>query len=367
VFGVVLITVITILHLYVFLRASSVPFVKRLISAKVLVGSAMILWAIFATGRLYGHGKAGILAQVLEWLGMTWMAVVFLIFISLFVVDLLTGFGMFIRKRVTVFRGWALILGLVLSVVALIQGLRQPVVRQYEVTVPDLPAALNGTVIVAVSDMHLGQLVGRKWLEKRIEQIRDQKPDLVLLIGDIFEGHGVPKDELLVPFHKLSAPLGVWAVPGNHEFHGRLDTGVGSIEKAGFQVLHNTWTKLRRGLVLAGVDDLTVLSRSGRDDEVIKKTLADIPPGAAILLSHTPWQSEQAARAGVDLMLSGHTHGGQIWPFGYLVQMRYPLLAGRYDVHGMTVIVSRGAGTWGPRMRLWYPGEILRITLKKKI
>jgi hypothetical protein len=86
-----------------------------------------------------------------------------------------------------------------------------------------------------------------------------------------------------------------------------------------------------------------------------------------ILLSHTPWQYEAAAQAGVALMLSGHTHGGRIWPFGYLVKRFYPLLAGRYAVEeDMTMLVCRGTATWGPRMRLWSPGEILRITLKAK-
>jgi len=83
-----------------------------------------------------------------------------------------------------------------------------------------------------------------------------------------------------------------------------------------------------------------------------------------VLLSHTPWQAEKAANFGASLMLSGHTHGGQIWPFGYLVRRVYPLLGGRYEVAGMPVIVCRGTGTWGPRMRLWRPGEILRVTLR---
>ena len=83
-------------------------------------------------------------------------------------------------------------------------------------------------------------------------------------------------------------------------------------------------------------------------------------------MSHTPWQAETAADAGVGLMLSGHTHGGQIWPLDYMIQRRYPLLEGRHDVGGMTVIVCRGTGTWGPRMRLWEPGEILRVTLRRK-
>ena len=93
-------------------------------------------------------------------------------------------------------------------------------------------------------------------------------------------------------------------------------------------------------------------------------TLARRPAGATILLSHAPWEIERAAAAGVGLMLSGHTHGGQIWPFGYLVGTRYLHLVGRHQVEALTLIISRGLGTWGPRMRLWYRGEILAVTLK---
>jgi len=115
------------------------------------------------------------------------------------------------------------------------------------------------------------------------------------------------------------------------------------------------------------VDDLTTIQRrTGQVSHYISKTLVGRPPGATILLSHTPWETEKAAKAGVGLMFCAHTHGGQIWPFDYLVKLRYPLLEGRYEVNGMTVIVSRGTGTWGPRMRLWSPGEILRVTLHRK-
>ena len=96
---------------------------------------------------------------------------------------------------------------------------------------------------------------------------------------------------------------------------------------------------------------------------VLSQALLGRPPGGTILLSHTPWQAESAASAGAGLMLCGHTHGGQVWPFGYLISIMYPLLEGRYEVGGMPVIVCRGTGTWGPRMRLWRPSEILRVTL----
>jgi hypothetical protein len=138
------------------------------------------------------------------------------------------------------------------------------------------------------------------------------------------------------------------------------------LEKTNFHILRNSWHEILPGLVLAGVDDLTAIQRAGRNDDFISQSLKDRPQGTIILLSHTPWQAEVAANAGVDLMLSGHTHGGQIWPFDYLVKTRYPFLEGQYKVKNMDLIVTRGAGTWGPRMRLWYPGEILRITLHSK-
>jgi predicted MPP superfamily phosphohydrolase len=159
--------------------------------------------------------------------------------------------------------------------------------------------------------------------------------------------------------------LGVWAVPGNHERYGGYATDGGLFKNDNFQMLLNRWVEVRPGLILAGVEDLTAWAGSGAGGDIAARALAGRPPGVTLLLSHTPGQVESAAEAGADLMLSGHTHGGQIWPFGYLVSRFYPLLAGRYAVNSLTVIVCRGTGTWGPRMRLWHPGEILRVTLRK--
>ena len=163
---------------------------------------------------------------------------------------------------------------------------------------------------------------------------------------------------------RLKAPLGIWAVLGNHEFFGHGNSSQALWEEHGLQVLRDRWVEIRPGLVLAGVDDLTTRQRAGRLGDPVTPALAGRPPGATILLSHTPWLTQEAARAGVNLMLSGHTHGGQIWPLGYLVRLRYPLMGGEYQVDGMTVIVCRGTGTWGPFIRLWRPNEILRVTLR---
>ena len=365
-FGIILTSVVTIMHAYVFLRAASVPLVKRHVPRKILIAVAVALWAGFLLGRVFDRGGTGALARTGELLGMIWMGVLFLTSVALLATDLLTGFGLFLRRLAPRLRGVALAAGGVLSVIALIQGLRPPVVQSYDVHLAGLPDEMDGTVIVAMSDLHIGSLLGQRWLEARVAQVQAQRPDMVVLLGDISEGHGPPEGRLLPAMRRLSAPLGVWAVLGNHEFHGRGNSGASLMKEAGFEVLRDTWSEVRPGLVLAGVDDLTSRRRSGNGGDAVLQALAGRPASATILLSHTPWQTDAAASAGVGLMLSAHTHGGQIWPFDYVIQRRYPLLEGQYQVGGMTVIVCRGTGTWGPRMRLWSPGEIMRVTLHAK-
>jgi len=359
-----LVTVGTLLQAYVFWRAASVPAIRRWVPRWALVALGVALWASLFLSFGLGHGGTGPLARMLELFGMTWLAVLFLAFVALLVTDVITGFGSRMPQRAPVLRGWALVAAGVLSVIALVQGLRPPVVRDYEVRLAGLPANLDGTVLVALSDLHLGSLLGERWLAARMAQVQTLRPDIVVLLGDLLEGHGQAEGDLLADFRRLAAPLGVWAVTGNHESHGGRSSSARLLEDTGFPVLHDRWAEVRPGLVLAGVDDLTSRQRAHLGGDPIRQALAGRPPGATILLSHTPWEAEKAAAAGVGLMLSGHTHGGQIWPFDYLTRVFYPLLGGRYEVDGMPVIVCRGTGTWGPRMRLWRPSEILRVTLK---
>jgi hypothetical protein len=365
-FGTILISICTLMHIYVFWRAASVPLVDRHISLGLLVVAAVLLWAIFFIGRVFHHNGTGALVATIELFGMLWMGVLFLLFIPLLIMDIITVFGFLLPRLAPSLRGWALVVGGVLSVIALVQGLRPPVVQSYEVHLPGLSGEMDGKVLVAISDLHLGSLIGKRWLTARVGQVNAERPDLVVLLGDVFEGHGQPQDALLPILRRLSAPLGIWAVTGNHEFHGGDNQSMRLIDAAGFKLLRNRWFEVRPGFILAGVDDLTSKYRAGQDGDFISQALTGRPPGVTVLLSHTPWQAARAASAGVNLMLGAHTHGGQIWPFGYLTRLSYPLLGGRYEVGGMPVIVCRGTGTWGPRMRLWRPGEILRVKLLKE-
>lgn len=364
-FGLIFTSVITICHLYVFWRASSLPFFQRALPRRSLIITGLLLWLLFVTGLFYGHGHDTTLSYWLEMGGMTWMGTLFLLTCTLLAVELLTGGGWFFNFLAPPLRALALAVGLTCSVIAIYQGTRAPLVDSFEVTMPSLPPALDGTIVVAMSDLHLGTLLREEWLAARIEQVRELHPDLVLLVGDIFEGHGGkhPRNQPIQLLRTMTAPLGVWGVPGNHEFYGRPQT-IRALEEGGVRLLRDSWAEVRPGLVLTGVEEHTFSRRPEDGAGLITKALAGRPPGATILLSHKPWRAEEASKMGVELMLSGHTHKGQIWPFNYLVARFFPLLAGRYQVNNMPVLVCRGTGTWGAPMRLWEPGEIMKITLR---
>lgn len=365
-FGTVLISIGTILHIYVFWRVSAVPFVKRLLRPYTLIFIGLLLWVLFFSARYFGHSREGFFWAALELLGMNWMAVLFLIFILLLAADLLTCFGFLFSGRAPAVRGWALLAGIGLSLIACVQGLRPPVVEEYDAAIRGIPAEFEGLRVAAIGDTHIGSLLKEGWLAARVDQILALRPDIIFLLGDIVEGHGADPDLVIPQLKRLYAPLGIFAVTGNHEFHGKTDSGQGLFEEAGIIVLRDQWAKAGDFLIVAGVDDPRARRGENTDYDHVSRALAGKPPGPVIMLSHRPSDVEKAADAGVDLMLCGHTHGGQIWPFDYLVRISSPMVEGRYDIKGMTVIVSRGAGTWGPRMRLWSPGEILLLTLYAK-
>ncbi len=368
-FGIVLSSVFTVMHVYVWTRVFSTPFLRRRVPKTIRVGTGLVLWGLFMLNRRLRHSDMDVLPAVLEWISMNWLAVLFVTLLPLLITDLVTGFGRLLPRASDALRTGACVIGIVLSLTALVQGHRPPNVERIDIRLPGLPASLDGTVIAALSDLHLGPLLGSGWLEARVDQVRALNPDLVVLIGDIFDEPGHSQDGFTDLLRQISAPLGKWAVPGNHEYYRGI--GPELFQAAGFTVLVNRWVQLSPGLVLAGVEDLTIhhRRRSAGDPTITKdpvgQALEGRPPGTSILLSHTPWEIETAAAGGVDLMLSGHTHGGQIWPFGYLVKKRYPFLEGVYQSGRMTVVTGRGAGTWGPRMRLWSPGQILHVTLRR--
>ena len=353
-----------LLHAYVFARAAAVPWIARRIGGRALALLAVALWAGTQLSRSLAHDATGGIAAAAELLAMDWLATLFLLAVALAFVDVVTLSGLLAPRLSPRLRGWALAAGAAMAALAVIQGMRAPVVTEHEVTLSFLPADADGLTVVAVSDLHVGTVLGPRWLAARVAQIEHLRPDLIVLLGDVVEGHGIAAEDVLPPLRRLAAPLGVWAVTGNHDRGGGRDSGADLLTSAGVTVLSDWWAVVRPGVIVAGVDGRSWRRRAAAAADPLAAALGGRAPGATILLTHDPTGAERAAARGAELMLAGHTHGGQVWPFGYLVRTAYPLLAGRYEVAGMPVIVCRGTGTWGPRMRLWRRGEILRITLR---
>ncbi len=362
-FFVVVLAVWTLMHLYVGWRVWGLPGIGGGVGRAVLVVGLVLAWAAYPVGRMLAHRGLDRVAYPFELGGGLWMGFLFLALALLLVADLVTGFGLLLPRASVPARSAALAVAVLLAVVATVQGLRPPALRSWTVTLPGLPAALDGTRLVQLSDLHVGALLGRRWLAGLAARVDALEPDVIAVTGDLVDGDARRVEDVLPELRLLRAPLGVWAVTGNHEFYAGLDRSVQLLADAGYTVLRDRAAEVAPGLVFAGVDDLTARRQFGFTDDAVGTALAGRPQGATVLLCHTPWQVEEAAAGGVGLMLSGHTHGGQIWPFDALVKLSYPYLAGRYEVGGMVLLVSRGTGTWGPRMRLWRRAEINLITL----
>ena len=366
-FIVILTFVVTLMHAYLFWRIASLPWFVNASARKRLWRAAVVVWLLFILGSVLGHGHQGLFASILERLAMDWLGVLFIAMTVLLAVDLLTGFGLWLRPYLVQVRVAGMLLAVLMILFAMVQGTRPPVVVRHEVVVPELPSELDGTTLVSLSDLHLGSQLGPDWLAERVLQVQALQPDIIVLLGDNFEGHGEFDPALLPVLSEFRAKFGVYAVTGNHEHFSDTITAIEFTEQVGVQWLRNRCLQIAPGLSLAGVDDLSMHWRNGNDGDMVTPVIEGCDEGAKVLFSHSPLQVKQAAAAGADLMLSGHTHGGQIWPFGYLVQRVYPYLVGRYEIDGMSLIIGRGAGLWGPRMRLWHPAEIVVITLRAEL
>ena len=365
-FSIVLNIIGTLLHLYVAARLYSLDAIRSRIPRAAWWTGALLIWIVYFAGVRIGD-------EALDWrwwpgqFALTWLGILFVMALCLLAADVLTGFGFWWRAHAQKVRGAGAVAGVLLAAFAMFQGMRAPVIVDQEVVLKDLPQALDGTVIVAVSDIHLGAQRRSEWLAQRVAQINALQPAAVLMLGDQVEDNPVGEPQLAPTLRGLRAPLGVWAVTGNHEFYGDAETTVREFEEGGVRWLRDRQVELAPGLVLAGIEDVGSRMRSeGEYASGLARTLPAATGTATILMSHIPAAQiiDEAQARGVDLMLSGHTHGGQIWPFSYLVEHRFPKYVGAYDIEGMTLYITRGAGSWGPRMRLWQPGEIIKLTLR---
>lgn len=355
---------------------------RRTATALIVVLAIAIPATIWAS-RL-GHLE---LARTLGWIAFPWMAVLGLTAVGLGFVDLgraVVGIGRRVRHRgadgpptidasrrqflaratgtaVLATAGGAVSLGLR-------EALGEHEVASHEVPLARLPAALDGLTIVQLTDLHVGMTVSRRFVEDVVARVNALAPDVIVLTGDLVDGSVEDLRPVIAPLAELRARRGIFAVTGNHEYYSGADAWIAEYERLGIRVLRNQRVAIGDGTAtfdLAGIDDHGAGRWPGHGPDLAAATAGRNPEHALVLLAHQPRQVHATAGFDVDVQLSGHTHGGQIWPWHYAASIQQGgLLAGWFERAGTRLYVSRGIGYWGPPVRVGAPSEITRIVLR---
>jgi predicted MPP superfamily phosphohydrolase len=250
------------------------------------------------------------------------------------------------------------------------EAMRVPRVKRVEVALPRLGAGLDGVRVVLLTDTHYGPIDRARWSARVVDVVNELDADIVCHTGDIADGSVARRREQAAPLGAVRARLARTYVTGNHEYFGEAQGWLDHMRELGWEPLHNRHVVVERGgarLVVAGVDDATAAGSGHpghRADHAA--ALAGVDPDVPVLLlAHQPKQIGPAVEHGVDLQISGHTHGGQIWPFHFLVHLDQPTVRG-LSRHGdrTQLYTSRGTGFWGPPLRVFAPSEITLLTLR---
>jgi uncharacterized protein len=253
-----------------------------------------------------------------------------------------------------------------LSFAALYNASKPAVIRVVDTPIKDLNPALSGLRITQISDIHIGQAVNRKRIEQIVDQCNSIKADLIAVTGDLADGDAEQLRETAAPLATLQAQHGVWFVTGNHDYYSGVDPWCKLAKELNMNVLINESQQINyqgQSIQIAGITDPSGgVFKKGHSPE-LKRARGDQPADLRILLAHQPNCAKTAAALGFDLQLSGHTHGGQYFPFNILIRLFQRYVAGSYQVGDMALFVHRGTTWWGPPMRLGSRHEIAVIRL----
>ncbi|WP_306326445.1 metallophosphoesterase [Streptomyces venezuelae] len=240
-----------------------------------------------------------------------------------------------------------------------------PRIKRVTVPLAKVPRAAHGYRIAVVSDIHLGPILGRAHTQRIVDTINSAQPDLIAVVGDLVDGTVENLGSAAEPLARLRARHGSFFVTGNHEYFSGADAWVDHVRELGLRPLRNDRVEIAAGFDLAGVDDVAGESEGQGPDFV--RALGDRDRArAAVLLAHQPIVVHDAVRHGVDLQLSGHTHGGQLWPGNFVAELANPTVAGLERYGDTQLYVSRGAGAWGPPVRVGAPSDITIVELASK-
>jgi len=371
-----LISFVLLLHLYVGLRLlPDMPF-------GTLGVAALGVWLIVSTsltplGLLARRIKRQPLSDRLAWAGLLAIGSLSSLLVLTLIRDvvLLVGHavsGLFEGDLLQRFQSSSAvavpILAGLFTLVGLINARRRAKVRSVNVPIADLPASLHGFTIAQISDIHIGPTIKREYVAAIVDAVNRLDADMIAVTGDLVDGSVKQLSVHTQPLSRLSARHGTFFVTGNHEYYSGVSGWVAELRRLGLCVLMNEHVVLRHKggvIVVAGVTDYSAHHYDPAQQSDPAGAIAGAPTNAAVklLLAHQPRSAFAAEPAGFDLQLSGHTHGGQFWPWTFFVRLQQPFTAGLRRLGTLWVYTSRGTGYWGPPQRLGAPSEITHLRL----
>ena len=331
----------------------------------------------YPVGRILERVWQSWLSDLFTWVGVFWLAAMLYFFLIVLVVDIISLIGWIIPslpaflihptaelKAIYLYASMGLV-GLTL-ILGHINALN-PRIRNIEIQTGKKAVGQKEVTIVMASDIHLGTIIGPRRVEKLVNTINSLKPDIVLLAGDVVDEDLKPviRQNLGESLRKISAPLGVYGIMGNHEYIGGAEAAAKYLQEHGIIMLRDKVVNIKGMFYLAGREDRSSNSFAGRKRLTLDSLLSGLDRSRPIvLMDHQPFKLEEAEKQHVTLQLSGHTHNGQLWPLNYIIDAIYELGMGYKKIGDTHFYVSPGYGSWGPPVRTGHRPEIALIKLK---
>lgn len=365
------------LHAYLWQRLVRAPDLGATFTrfgTRAVIGLGVLL----PVGMLASRFLPRAASSVLAWASYLWFGVAVVLFFLLLGSEVIRGAvhaagvfngGVSPERRQFLSRAIALgvgALGVLVSGAGFASAVGPATIEKVAVRLRRFPKVLDGFRIVQISDLHIGPTLGKSWLEEVVARVNAQDPDIVAITGDLVDGSVAELAEHVAPLAKLRAKRGVFFVTGNHEYYSGADEWIAHLRTLGVRVLRNERVEVGEGdavFDLAGVDDYASGRWPGHGPDLAGALAGRDPGREVVLLAHQPKQVIEAEQHGVGLQLSGHTHGGQIYPWGYAVKLDQPHLMGLERRGATQIYTNRGTGYWGPPMRVGVPSEISVIEL----
>lgn len=397
-FAIIFTLIVIMVHFFIGRRIITPSGMKKSQKAVAWVFLYLLSATVIMAGLILGRAVTGaprpVWLSVLSWVSYVQMGMMVLLFLLLLLRDVLRIIKKAVLKirrktgttdeqshsngEVDLSRRKFMVNGANLSIIGLSAGLTglgaanatgDPVIEHVEIKVPNLPEGLNGFRLVQVSDLHIGPTLKRDFASMVVDKVNSLNPDIIAVTGDLIDGLVPVLENDVEPFKDFHSKFGTYYVSGNHEYYWGVNQWFEHVSKLGMRVLNN------KSEIISTVDgDLLIGGVNDYDAERFTPDQPSSPVQAIyrnknkktdykILLAHQPRSCFEAQKAGFDLQLSGHTHGGQFVPWNYLVRLQQPFVAGLDKYKNMLVYTNRGTGYWGPPLRLGVPSEITLITL----